>query len=104
MKVLRQIFVMMMVLSALTYGQGNSFNNIRYNGGTVATNTKPDDWGNSLSITSEEIKMYLRDGQKVVIDPKRVTGIGYGQEAHRRVGTMIGLSLISPVALFGLFH
>src|SRR6185437_13599229 len=29
----------------------------------------------------------------------------YGQEAHRRVGTMIALAvLVAPVALFGLFH
>jgi hypothetical protein len=34
-----------------------------------------------------------------------VTGISYGQEAHRRVGTMIALAvLVAPVALFGLFH
>jgi PEGA domain-containing protein len=104
MKVLRQVFVMMMVLSVLAYGQGNNFNKIRYNGGTVETKTKPDDWGNSLSVGSEEIKLELKDGQKIVIDPRRVTGLGYGQEAHRRVGTMVALAFLSPVALFGLFH
>jgi hypothetical protein len=104
MKALRQVFALLMVLSVLTYGQGNNFNKVRYNGGTVETKTKPDDWSNSLSITSEEIKLELKDGQKVVIDPTRVTAIGYGQEAHRRVGTMIALALISPVALVGLFH
>jgi PEGA domain-containing protein len=104
MKALRRIFALLMVLSVLTYGQGNNFNKIRYNGGTVETKTKPDDWSNSLSITSEEIKLELKDGQKVMIDPKRVTSLGYGQEAHRRVGTMIALAFISPVALVGLFH
>jgi PEGA domain len=104
MKVLRQVFVIMLVLSVGAYGQGNSFDKIRYNGGTVQTKVKPDDWGNSLAITSEEIKLELKDGQKIVIDPKQVTGLGYGQEAHRRVGTMIALAFLSPVALFGLFH
>ncbi|HEY8458950.1 MAG TPA: PEGA domain-containing protein [Blastocatellia bacterium] len=104
MKALRRIFVTMMALSILTYGQGNNFNKIRYNGGTVETKTKPDDWGNSLSVSSEEIRLELKDGQKIVIDPKRVTGLGYGQEAHRRVGTMVALAFLSPVALFGLFH
>jgi PEGA domain len=31
--------------------------------------------------------------------------LSYGQEAHRRVGTMVALAiLVAPVALFGLFH
>jgi hypothetical protein len=47
----------------------------------------------------------LKDGKKLEIPPKSVTSLSYGQEAHRRVGTMIALAiLISPVALFGLFH
>jgi PEGA domain len=104
MKALRRVFVMMLVLSVCAYGQGNSFDKIRYNGGTVQTKVKSDDWGNRLAITSEEIKLELKDGQKIVIDPKQVTGLGYGQEAHRRVGTMIALAFLSPVALFGLFH
>jgi len=104
MKALRRVFVIMLVFSVFTYGQGNNFDKIRYNGGTVQTKIKPDDWGNRLAITSEEIKLELKDGQHIVIDPKRVTGLGYGQEAHRRVGTMIALAFISPVALFGLFH
>ncbi|MGH9769362.1 MAG: PEGA domain-containing protein [Blastocatellia bacterium] len=104
MKALHRVFVMMLMLSVLTYGQGNTFDKIRYNGGTIQTKTKPDDWNNRLAITSEEIKLELKDGQKIVIDPKHVTGLGYGQEAHRRVGTMIALAFLSPVALFGLFH
>src|SRR5262245_52687503 len=104
MKVLRQVFVMMMVLPVLIYGQGNNFNKIRYSGGTVKTETKPDDWGNSLSISSEEIKLELKDGQKIVIDPRRVTALGYGQEARRRVGTMIALAFLPPAALVGFFY
>ena len=104
MKALRRVFVIMLVCSVFTYGQGNSFDKIRYNGGTVQTKIKPDDWGNRLAITSEEIKLELKDGQYIVIDPKRVTGLGYGQEAHRRAGTIIAPASGSPVALFGLFR
>ena len=85
--------------------QGNTWDKVRYNGGTVATKVKPDDWDNRLTITSAEIKLELEDGQRLAIDPERVTGISYGQEAHRRVGTMIALGiLVAPLALFGLFH
>ena len=92
-------------ISILTYGQGNSFNRIRYNGGSVASTVKSDDWHNTLVVTSEEITLKLKDGKIEKIDPKRVTGLSYGQEAHRRVGTMIALAvLLAPLALFGLFH
>jgi len=47
----------------------------------------------------------LKDGKKLEIPPKSVTSLSYGQEAHRRVGTMVALAiLVAPVALFGLFH
>ena len=104
MKVVRPVFVIMLVLSVFTYGQSNTFYKVRYNGGAVQTNVKSDDWGNHLAITSEGIKLDLKDGQQIRIDPKRVTGLGYGQEAPRRVGTMIALALNSPGALFGLFN
>ena len=92
-------------ISVLTYGQGNSFSKIRYNGGSVASTVKKDDWDNTLTVTPDEITLKLKDGKIEKIDPKRVTGLSYGQEAHRRVGTMIALAvLLAPLALFGLFH
>ena len=104
MKALRRVFVMMLALPVLTYGQGDNFDKIRYNGGAVQTNVKSDDWGNRLAVTSEGIKLDLKDGQQILIDPKRVTGLGYGQEAHRRVGTRTATAFISPGALLGLFR
>ena len=49
--------------------------------------------------------LFRSDGQSLSIDPARVTQLSYGQEAHRRVGTMIALGiLVAPLILFGLFH
>ena len=101
------IQLLSVVLSAaiLAYSQGNSFDKIRYNGGTIQTKVDPKDWGNRLTVTSEEIRIDLKDGQNLRINPKHVYGLSYGQEAHRRVGTMIALGvLLAPLALFGLFH
>ena len=51
------------------------------------------------------IVMVFKDGKRLEIPPKSVTSLSYGQEAHRRVGTMVALAvLVSPVALFGLMH
>jgi hypothetical protein len=87
------------------YGQGNSFDRVRYNGGSVDSKVDPKEWKNHLTITSDAITLALKDGKTVNIAPKSVTSLSYGQEAHRRVGTMIALAiLIAPVALFGLFH
>lgn len=83
-----------LLCSLTTLAQGNTFDKIRYNGGTLQTKVKPDDWKNKLTVTSDEIKLDLKDGQSVTIDPKRVTGLSYGQEAHRRVGTMIALGIL----------
>src|SRR5436309_3434667 len=84
---------------------GNSWDKVRYNGGTVSTGISPDDWGNRLTVSSESIKLFLKDGQTISVKPSNVTGLSYGQEAHRRVGTMVALRiLVAPVALFGLFH
>jgi hypothetical protein len=95
----------LVIVVAPLHSQGNSFDRIRYNGGTIATKVKPDDWGNKLTITSDLITFTLKDGQKLDILPKAVTSLSYGEEAHRRVGTMIALGiLISPVALLGLLH
>src|SRR6266851_4509135 len=100
-----QICAVLLCMSIGTYGQGNSFKDIRYQGGTLQTKVHPDDWGNHLTVTSDEIKLELKDGQTYKIDPKRVVGLSYGQEAHRRVGTMIALGILfAPLALFGLFH
>lgn len=105
MKFIRSTLVVSLSVALLAYGQGNTFDKIRYNGGTVQTSVKPDDWGNHLAVTADLIRLQLKDGQAVDIDPRSVTGLSYGQEAHRRVGTFLALGiLISPVALFGLFH
>jgi hypothetical protein len=85
--------------------QGNHFDKVRYNGGSVPSKVDPKEWNNKLTITSDLITLRLKDGQGVEIPPKQVISLSYGQEAHRRVGTMVALAiLVAPVALFGLFH
>jgi len=89
----------------LSDSEGNSWDRVRYNGGTLQTKVDPKDWDNHLTVTSDLITLKLKDEQQVEVPTKSVTGLSYGQEAHRRVGTMIALGiLISPLALFGLFH
>jgi len=105
MRIALKLVAVLLVGSVTLYAEGNSWNQIRYNGGTLQTKVDPKDWDNHLTITSDMITLQLKDGQKLQIDPKSVTGLSYGQEAHRRVGTMVALAiLISPVALFGLMH
>jgi hypothetical protein len=102
-----RLAVVLLALSTTLYAtsQGNSWNKVRYNGGTLQTKVDPKDWNNHLTVTSDTITLKLKDGQQVEIPTKSVTGLSYGQEAHRRVGTMIALGiLVSPVALFGLMH
>jgi hypothetical protein len=104
MKRLTALLCLIVLLPSLT-AYGSTFKDIRYNGGTLQTKVDPHDWGNKLTVTSDEITLDLKDGQSIKIDPKRVTALSYGQEAHRRVGTMVALGILfAPLALFGLFH
>lgn len=101
----RKLMVCLLACAFVAQGQGNTFNKVRYNGGSVDSKVNPKDWNNQLTITSGMITLALKDGKKLDIPPKSVTSISYGQEAHRRVGTMIALAvLVAPVALFGLLH
>ena len=101
----RRLLALLLCSTVAAWAQGNSFDKIRYNGGSVDSKVDPKDWHNQLTVTSDMITLALQDGKKLEIPPKTVTSLSYGQEAHRRVGTMIALAiLISPVALFGLLH
>lgn len=105
MDMARRVLAFVLCSALMISAQGNTFDKVRYNGGTVATKVKPDDWHNKLIVTSDAINFTLKDGQSISIPPKQVTSLSYGQEAHRRVGTMVALAiLVSPVALVGLMH
>jgi hypothetical protein len=97
------------LMASTLLADGNTFTKVRYNGGSIASKVDPKDWDNKLTVTSDMIVLELKGPKKtstkLEILPKSVTALSYGQEAHRRVGTMIALAvLIAPVALFGLFH
>jgi hypothetical protein len=100
-----RILAVVLCLSLIAASQGNTFDRVRYNGGTISNPVDPKDWNNHLTVTSDAIAFKFKNGQEVSIDPKSVRTLSYGQEAHRRVGTMIALAiLVAPVALFGLLH
>ncbi|MGB7437276.1 MAG: PDZ domain-containing protein [Candidatus Acidiferrum sp.] len=105
MKLFRRTVALILSTALVVCAQGNTFDRVRYNGGSVYSKVDPQDWHNTLTVTSDMIELALHDGTRVNIPPKSVTSLSYGQEAHRRVGTMIALAiLVAPVALFGLFH
>ncbi len=95
MNALKKLTILGMLLPLLAHAQGNTFDKVRYNGGSISTTVKPDDWDNKLNVTSEAIVLALKDGQSISINPKDVVSLSYGQEAHRRVGTAVGLAVIS---------
>jgi hypothetical protein len=101
----QRVVALVLCFAVFTWAQGNSFDKIRYNGGSVNSSVDPKDWHNRLTVSSDSINLVFKDGKTISIPPKNVTSLSYGEEAHRRVGTMIALAiLISPIALFGLLH
>lgn len=85
--------------------QGNSWDKVRYSGGILQTKVDAKDSDNHLTGTSDKITLQLKDKQTLETPTSSVTGLSYGQEAHRRVGTMVAVGIaVTPIALFGLFH
>jgi hypothetical protein len=84
----------------------NSWNKVRYIGGTIQAKVDPYDWNTVLTINPDSIVFVFAHRQTLRINPARVISLSYGQEAHRRVGEMVALSvmMVSPLALFGLLH
>lgn len=48
-----------------------------------------------LSIEQSDIKLIGDKGDLVSIPPTSITELSYGQDVHRRVGTAIGLAVVS---------
>jgi hypothetical protein len=85
--------------------EGNSWNKIRYAGGTVAAKVDPYDYNTTLTVASDSIVLVFGHRVTVRLKPSQVTALSYGQEAHRRVADMVTLSVfLTPLALFGLLH
>ena len=97
------IFALAMLGSTPAFAQGNEFK-VRYNGGTIETKVKPDDWKNTITVSSDKIVLKLKDGQVINIDPKKVTGLSYGKNASRRIGAYTAAAvLINPLFALGMF-
>lgn len=83
----------------------NSWNKIRYRGGTVAAKVDDWDWNTTLTVKPDEIVVVFAPRTTVRIKPSQVDSISYGEEAHRRVGDIVALSVVlGPFALFGLLR
>lgn len=84
---------------------GNSWNRLRYSGGTVQAKVNPFDWNTTLTVTPDSLSLVFAGRKPFLIPAASVTGLSYGQEAHRRVADMVALSAIAtPLVLFGLLH
>src|SRR5438034_1744097 len=105
MQTLKRLLAIVLCSAIVAWAQGNSFDKVRYNGGSVDSKVDPKDWNNHLTVTSELITLALKDGKKLEIPPKSVTSLSYGQEAHRRVGTMVALAIVvAPFAVCVRFY
>lgn len=71
---------------------GNVYS-IKYDGGSVPDVKAGNDM--KLYIESDKIRI-LKDKKEVLVVPAAsITEISYGQDVHRRIGTAIGLAVIS---------
>jgi hypothetical protein len=104
-KIVACSLVMALCWTPLLGAPTNSWNKIRYMGGSIQPKVDAYDWNTTLTVMPDAIVLAFEHNQKQRIAPAQVTALSYGQEAHRRVKEMVALSvMITPVALFGLLH
>jgi hypothetical protein len=97
-------FCFLLLIQTAALAQASRFK-VRYLAGSVETRTDKDDWRNNLVILSDEIRVELRDGQRISVDPKAVMSISYGREATRHVARWVALGiLVHPIAAVGLLN
>lgn len=97
--------VLALACAPIASAQGNSWNRIRYAGGTVAAKVDTYDWNTTLTIAPDTIVLVFGHRVTLRMKPSQVVTLSYGQEAHRRVADMVTLSaFLTPLALFGLLH
>jgi hypothetical protein len=98
--------VLMVLAAHLLAGNGNSWNKIRYSGGTVPAKVNPYDWNTTLTVTADSIILVFARRASLKLAPSQVTSLGYGEQSYRRVADMVTLSvvLVNPLVLFGILH
>ena len=95
---------LLLSIQTVALAQANGFR-VRYLAGSVETRVDRDDWRNKLVIFSDEIRVELKDGQRISVDPKAVTSISYGREATRHVARWVALGiLVHPFAALGVLN
>ena len=57
MKTLRQLLALLLCAASVASAEGNSWNKVRYNGGSVPSKVNPKDWGNKLTVTADLISL-----------------------------------------------
>jgi len=105
----RKRFIALAVLASQLLwadGGGNSWNKIRYSGGTVPAKVNPYDWNTTLTVTPDTIRLVFAGRTTLKLAPSQITALSYGEEAHRRVADMVALSVlfVNPLVLFGILH
>ena len=95
---------LLLLIQTVALAQASGFK-VRYLAGSVETRTDRDDWRNNLVILTDEIRVELKDGQRLTVDPKSVTSISYGREATRHVARWVALGmLVHPIAALAIFN
>ena len=78
---------------AVFAGDKDNSYKVVYDGGSVAGVKSGTDV--KLSIEPKQIRLIRGKEEILVVDAASVTEVSYGQDVHRRIGTAIGLAVIS---------
>ncbi len=66
---------------------------VKYSGGSIPSVKSGQDL--KLFIGGERVRLSLKKADVLSLPVKAITEVSYGQEVHRRIGTAVGLAVIS---------
>ena len=103
---LKRVLVLPVLAAYLAAGGGNSWNKLRYSGGTVPAKVNPYDWNTTLTVAPGRIELVFAHRSTLRLASAQVTALSYGERAYRRVADMVALSVVfvNPLMLFGILH
>jgi hypothetical protein len=91
---MRQLIAILLTLlvPVAVFGADNSYK-IIYDGGSIGD--VKSGVSMKLYLDDKQVRLAYEKGQSITIPAGSITEVSYGQDVHRRVGTAIGLAVIS---------
>jgi hypothetical protein len=94
-QIVRISLVILTISAVLSAAEQQTSYGVKYAGGSIPNIKTGEDLKLFLDADQVRLSRHKKDDQPILIKANTVTELSYGQDVHRRIGTAIGLAVIS---------